>query len=445
MRVILTVEAGAAIVEHYHFDKPESIVIGRDESARIRVDASDNLCSRHHCLLQIDSAHCRILDLKSRNGTKINGKKTVESELSHGDLIQVGKTAFRLSIIAEPPPPPELESPPILDRETTLRPFPESRATEPATVCLGCSKTIENDFLSKPDKSSPSTICKSCHQSAGAIDQKIPGYLLIKKLGAGGMGEVHLALHERTGAAVALKTILQNIKHEKHYVDRFFREIDVLRELDHENIVAIFDAGQAELTLYFAMEYVPGVNSSQWVEACGPLPIARGVDWACRMLQGLEYAHAKGFIHRDVKPANLLIQETGRGEEVKLADFGLARTYQSSSLSGLTRPGSTMGTLHYMPPEQAVDSRASKPAVDQFSAAATLYYWLTGRHIRELPKGFTSQIRCVLTVPAIPLETRRADLPRPLCSAVSRALSLNPLDRFADVRSFREALEPLRG
>ena len=444
MRVILTVEAGAAIDERYHFDEPESIVIGRDESARIRVGVSDNLCSRHHCLLQIDSTNCRILDLKSRNGTKINGKKTVESELSHGDLIQVGKTAFRFSIVAEPPPPLEVDSPPIFDRETTLRPFPDSISAEPATVCLGCSKTIETDSRSKPDNASPSTICKSCRHSAGAIDQKIPGYLLIKKLGAGGMGEVQLALHERTGAAVALKTILQDIKHEKHYVDRFFREIDVLRELDHENIVAIFDAGQAERSLYFAMEYVPGVDSSQWVESRGPLSIDRAVDWTRRMLEGLEYAHAKGFVHRDVKPANLLIQKTGRGEEVKIADFGLARTYQSSSLSGLTRPGSTMGTLHYMPPEQALDCRASKPAVDQFSAAATLYHWLTGRHIRELPKGFTHQIRCVLTSPAIPIDTRRANIPRSLSSAIARALSLNPLDRFADVREFRHALETFR-
>src|SRR5436189_104546 len=139
------------------------------------------------------------------------------------------------------------------------------------------------------------------------------------------------------------------------------------RELRHPHIVGFRDMGEVGGQLYFAMEFVRGSDAHRLLKTHTLLPIGRAVGLVCQLLEALEYAHAKGFVHRDIKPANLLVEEAGGREVPKLADFGLARVYQTSQLSGLTMMGDVGGTVAFMAPEQITHYREAKPPVDQYA------------------------------------------------------------------------------
>src|SRR5439155_19533887 len=138
---------------------------------------------------------------------------------------------------------------------------------------------------------------------------------------------------------------------------------------------------------YLAMDFGLGTDAAGILKQHGPLPRPRAVGLVCQLLEALEYAQAKGFVHRDIKPANLLVTKVNGREVVQLADFGLARVYQTSRLSGLTMNGDIGGTLPFMAPEQILNFREAKPPVDQYAAAATLYNLLTGCLIFDFGVG----------------------------------------------------------
>jgi serine/threonine-protein kinase len=270
---------------------------------------------------------------------------------------------------------------------------------------------------------------------------RLAGYEVLGELGRGGMGVVYRARRTRDGVEVAVKTIRPLGLAGSHVVERFLRETSILKELRHPNIVAFHESGQEDGVLFFVMELAPGIDADKLVREQGPLEVRRAVRLTLDVLAALEYAHGRGFIHRDIKPANLLVTNTPEGERGKLADFGLARAYQESPLSGLTLSGTAAGTPHFMPPEQITDFRGARPAADQYSAAATLCYLLTGRHTFD--GGSHSELfRRKLTEEPAPLASRRADLPAGLAAAVDKALARRPEARFADVAAFARALRP---
>src|SRR5262249_29953796 len=159
----------------------------------------------------------------------------------------------------------------------------------------------------------------------------------------------------------AIKMIQPAIAGSQEDYDRFLREAAILQALDHPHIVRCIEQGSAGDLLYFVMEFVPGVDAQKLVEQNGPLPVERAVGISCQMLDALAHAHDRGYIHRDVKPANLLIDSTSGQDVAKLSDFGLARVYHSSRLSGLTQMGTIGGTIPFMPPEQITNYRAAPP------------------------------------------------------------------------------------
>jgi serine/threonine-protein kinase len=192
------------------------------------------------------------------------------------------------------------------------------------------------------------------------------------------------------------------------------------------------------------MELVAGPDAGKVLAERGPLEVGTAVRIVCQMLAGLAHAHAEGFVHRDIKPSNVLIGRGGRRRVAKLADFGLARAYEASRLSGLTMQGELGGTPAYMAPEQITHYREVKPAADQYSAAATLYKLLTDRYPHDLPVGvgLPPQLIHISTVDPVPIRSRRPELPEALATVVHAALRREPGERFADVTAFRQALLP---
>jgi serine/threonine-protein kinase len=289
-------------------------------------------------------------------------------------------------------------------------------------------------------------VCEACRGLIEGRPQLVPGFAMVRELGRGGMGVVYLAVRDRDGQAVALKTVLPAVDAGPNEVAKFLREANILGELDHPNIVGFHEMGEDGGLLYFAMDYVPGRDAARLVHDEGPLPIPRAVDIICQALRALDYAHAKRFVHRDVKPANLLLMWKDGVDHVRLADFGLARVYQASQLSGLTMTGAIGGTPAFMPPEQVTNFRESRPPVDQYAAAATLYHLLTRRLPHEPAATVHEQLLRLLHEEPVPIQERRPDLPDELSAAIHKALARDPRRRFADVKAFRRALVPfLRG
>ncbi len=223
---------------------------------------------------------------------------------------------------------------------------------------------------------------------------------------------------------------------------RFFREAEDHKQLQHPTIVSFRAMGESNGMLYFVMEFVDGRDAGKLVKQEGPLSVPRAANLACQMLEGLAYAHERGFIHRDIKPENLLVADFDGQELVKIADFGLAKAYEDSQLSGLSMTGALGGTLPFMPPEQISDFRTVKPPADQYSAAATLYRLLTGKPLFEGAVRSVDWFMQILSRDPVPVQERRSDIPQGLADAIHKALAKAPDDRFADVGEFKQALLP---
>ena len=268
----------------------------------------------------------------------------------------------------------------------------------------------------------------------------VAGYTIESVLGVGGMGVVYKAKNPQLPRSDALKVLTTSVQGDGQFRERFLREANVAATLDHPNIVGFRTAGEAGGQLYVVMEYVPGRSAAAVAARDGTIAPTRLLGWAAQFLDALAHAHARGFVHRDLKPANLLVTETPGGEVVRVADFGLARAYEVTGLSGLTRTNATGGTLAYMPPEQVRDFRAAGPPADQYAAAATLYFLLTGHPVYDFPTEAHLQYSLLLQTQPVPIRQRRPELPDALVSAIHKALQRNPANRYKDIAGFREAL-----
>jgi hypothetical protein len=412
-RVTLTVAEGPHRGAAFTFAEHDTFLVGRSPEAHFSLP-DDPYFSRMHFLLEVNPPLCRLLDLHSRNGTEVNRRKVQAADLQDGDEIKGGQTVLRVAI--ERPAPGR--------RVEVTRDLPEAPTVGGARIPLCPQPPLH--MVAEPSTVPPAV-------------PALPGYQVERKLGEGGMGVVWLARQESDGSLVAIKTIVPVAAPGQAAVQRFLREAAILQRLRHPHIVAFRGEGKAGGLLYFVMDYVPGWDAGWLVQEHGPLPVGRAVRLVCQMLEGLAYAHGLGFVHRDIKPANLLVTAS-EPETAKLADFGLARAYQASPLSGLTLTGEVAGTPAFMPPEQVRDFRSVRPAADQYSAAAMLYHLLTGQPLYDGATDPTALLRMVLTSDPVPLRDRRPDLPEGLMAVVQRALARQPEERFPDVERLGQAL-----
>ena len=246
------------------------------------------------------------------------------------------------------------------------------------------------------------------------------------EVGRGGMGVVYRAVQISLGRPVALKVIAGGLSDNVAFRDRFVRESRLTASLDHPNVIPVFAAGETDGVLYIAMRYVDGTDLRSLVAAEGKLDPLRAAGVIAQVASALDAAHERGLVHRDVKPANILVASRGGGEHVYLTDFGL--TKRSASESGLTSAGEWVGTLDYVAPEQLrgdhVDGRA-----DVYALGAVLYETLTGQV--PFPRDDDVAKLWAHISDSPPMATDLApDVPRRLAGVARRAMEKDPDDRF---------------
>jgi WD40 repeat protein/tRNA A-37 threonylcarbamoyl transferase component Bud32 len=281
------------------------------------------------------------------------------------------------------------------------------------------------------------------------IPVQVPGYEILNVLGRGGMGVVYRARQLKLNRTVALKMILAGGHASADDQFRFLREAEAVAQLQHPNIVQVFESGQHQGLPYFTLEFVPGGSLADRVRE-HPLPPAEAAQVVERLAPGMAYAHERGIVHRDLKPENVLLGEDGTP---KLADFGLVKRLPTepglSVPGGLTQSGAIMGTPSYMAPEQAGgQSREVGPATDIYALGAVLYRLLTGRPPFQAATPLDTILQVLHNEP-VPPGQLQPKVPRDLETICLKCLQKEPKKRYGsaaalaeDLRRFREG-EPI--
>lgn len=259
------------------------------------------------------------------------------------------------------------------------------------------------------------------------------GYELDRQLGEGGMGAVYQARRlSDDGAEVAVKVMLSQVAVHAAARQRFLREIEVLGRLRHPRCVPLLDCGASGHTFFFVMELCPGGS----LDRLGTLPLDRLAPLLDEALEGLAHAHGAGFVHRDLKPQNVLLESTAAG--ARLADFGLAKSFEQAGFSGMTATGGFAGTTRYMAREQITNFKYVKPATDVWSLAATAFVVLTGNYPREFAEG-RDPVEVILRQRATPIRQHLPALPARVAEVLDRALADKLSERYLDASEFRRA------
>jgi eukaryotic-like serine/threonine-protein kinase len=260
-------------------------------------------------------------------------------------------------------------------------------------------------------------------------------YRVLSRLGSGGMADVYLAEDQLLGRRLAVKVLHHHFAEDQEFVERFRREASSAAALSHPNIVAIFDRGKWDGTYYIAMEYVPGNSLKALVREQGALDPVVAIDIVTQILQAAKFAHARGVIHRDLKPHNVILDEEGRA---RVTDFGIAH----AGASDMTVTGSIMGTAQYLSPEQA-QGHAVSATSDLYAVGVILYELLTGVVPFDGDSAVAIAFKQVSAQPPAPSTVNPA-VPAVLDEIVLRALAKDPAARYANADEFIAALRSAR-
>jgi serine/threonine-protein kinase len=384
----------------------------------------DRLLSREHFLIEVNPPLCELTDLESTNGCKVNGLRVEKVRLRDGDVISAGESTFEIYVS-------------------------ETHAGISPLRCPGCGVPAAPG-VPRAEALGP-WLCHTCEARRRTFPRTHPDYLIEKPIGSGGMGEVYLAYQISTNRPVAVKMMVPTGAASQKAKEYFRREMIVLKDLlmptgqCHSNIVAFYDIFEIDGQFQLVMEYVPGRNALDWITSMStPLPTTSGARIGRFLLSALDYAHGRGYVHRDVKPSNILILGPNQRPKVKLSDFGLAKSFrENTGFVGLTRQGDVGGSIGFISPDHIRDFREVKEAADIYSAGATLYYLLTLKYpYLNFDPYKAEAYNMILEHPPVPLRAHRPDAPEGLERIIARALAKHPKDRWKTARAMADALRP---
>ncbi|EFH88293.1 FHA domain-containing serine/threonine-protein kinase [Ktedonobacter racemifer] len=443
-KLTLTITAGPNAGKAFVFEKHDTLLFGRMDDCHACLP-EDQQISRHHFLLEVNPPESRLRDLGSRNGTSINGqryggparhetpeegakRKSPQVDLSDGDEIQVGRTILQVRV-------------------------EESPASVASLHCQHCGKEIP---ASREAAGQQASFCQSCQQplaqnpseaiTVGAhtppSDQQafaLSDYTLGTLLGMGGMGAVYLARHKQTGEQVAVKVMRSKRQVDEQARQQFLREIGITRTFQHPHLVQFLGSGSQGEEFYCVLEYCEGGSVADLMQRRGGrLQLAEAAPLLLQALEGLTYVHAQGFVHRDLKPQNILLAGKKGQWSARLSDLGLAKSFEQAGLSGMTATGDYAGSFPFTPREQVINFKYVKPDCDVWAMGATCYYLLTGAYPRD-HQG-KDPLLVILEGDIIPLRQRGIPLPSSVVEVIERALASKASERYQHAGQMYEAL-----
>ncbi|HWT83508.1 MAG TPA: FHA domain-containing serine/threonine-protein kinase [Candidatus Methylomirabilis sp.] len=438
MNIVLRVISGPHEGQEYQINRSGSFIVGRASRAAFPMTA-DLTLSREHFQLENFPPLCHLVDLGSTNGTKVNGLRVERVLLREGDLVAAGGSTFAVHYPGD-------------GGDARLR-----------DTCAGCGVQLENgvpftstkpeevtSVLTAPRSLISSLLCADCEARRQQFPETSPDYLIEEVIGEGGMGTVYRARQISRNRRVAIKMMIANSTAGEKALNYFHREIHALRDMlmpggkCHPGIVEFYELFQIEGHFQLVMEYVDGKNALDWVRALKqPMPIAAAALIGQDLLSALHFAHSKGYVHRDIKPTNLLVMGPVHRPRVKLSDFGLAKSMvdNSSVFSNLTRQGDVGGSVGFLSPEHIRQFGEVREPADIYCAGATLFYLLTEKYpYLGFDPGRPDSYEMILDHPPVPLRAYRPDAPEGLEQILLKALRKRPHSRWKSAESMWQAL-----
>jgi serine/threonine-protein kinase len=428
MQVKLHVVAGPQTGRVFTFEQHETFMIGRSREAQFCLP-EDRFFSRHHCLLEIAPPECFLRDLNSTNGTFVNDIRVEAAHLKNGDRIQGGETVLEVLVI-------DGKNWDFQSEDSTFNSLSAVRVE-----CLNCG--LVASFETSEDNSKLSYLCDDCREKLKDNPQPIPGYEMIRLLGKGGMGTVSLARRISDGRSVAVKTLLPEVAVSTKSLKRFMREIEVAASLRHPHIVSYIEHGTHNGIVYLVSEYVGGMDASKFSKKQGgKLGFREVVIIMEQVLSALDYAHSLGFVHRDIKEQNILVDNKSINFNSKLTDFGLSKSFRSAGMTGVTMIGEVAGTIAYMPPEQIRDYKQVRPPSDIYAAGMTAYSLLTGAHAFDInaEDGISDMLKAIFEKPFIPIAKRVPYIPSDIIRVIEKSIAKEVKARWATAGEMRNEL-----
>ena len=320
----------------------------------------------------------------------------------------------------------------------------QRRQNRNCEICGNVLPENVSSYICEPCRNDPQQLLLYLMQQARhdpGEAKEIAGFRKIKMLGEGGMGQAWLVEEDATGMQLVMKLVLPKAAADKKSIEMFLREAHFVCQMDHKNIVKHYRCGQSGDTCFILMEYCDGRSVDSMIERHGgKLSLDKATDIILQVLDGLIYAHkttvsvklkggdvvtANGIVHRDFKPGNIFMTGVGKNFTAKIADFGLAKAFETSGLSGHTRTGQVAGTPIFMPRQQIINYKESKPAVDVWAAAASYYYMLTGKPPKDFASG-RDAFAVALANTAVPIRKRNSAISKKLAAVIDQALIEKP-------------------